>query len=159
MKLTKIKIIFGIFVISAFCFSGYHYGVSEKADDGFFCTSDVNFHESTKTLSATINFHMQKGQGFLTLEGAYYESKNKISTLSLQKQFSYHEKHGEYLLTQNSSGVLEVSEKDRIILKEFLPEFYITNSLPYHHERIKKLNKDLWIFTTTPVPNFVCADY
>lgn len=159
MKLTKIKIIVGIFVMAVSCFSGYRYAVSEKADDGFFCTSDANFHESTKTLNATINFHMQEGQGFLTLEGAYYESKIKISTLSLRKQFSYHEKYGEYLMTQNSSGVLEVSEKDRMILKEFLPEFYINNNIPYHHERIKKLRKGLWIFTTTPVPDFVCTDY
>jgi|GEM_PF-2046136 len=148
-----------IALIIVSCVLGYFYAVSKRPDDGFFCTSDAIFHARNKTLNAVMNFHMQDGQGFLTLSGEYYENDLKTSTLSLQKEFNYSESNGEYILTQKDKGVLDVSEADKAILTEFIPDFYLTTSIPVHHIRIKELRRGMWIFTTTPVPYLTCTDY
>ncbi|EQA1624958.1 hypothetical protein V5K00_RS23005 [Enterobacter asburiae] len=155
----KRKTMICILLIAVTFFWCYLYSVSKKTKDGFFCTSDANFHTKNKTLSATINFHLQYGQGFLALNGDYLENGIKVSEVSLQKQFNYTERDGEYLFTQNNDGVLELSEMDRGILKDFIPEFYLARDEKIHHVRIKKLSNGLWIFTTAPVPYFVCSDY
>ncbi|MCP2124509.1 UNVERIFIED_ORG: hypothetical protein J2Y93_004667 [Pantoea agglomerans] len=157
-KVSKLKTIVCFSLVIASCFLGYLYAVSKRTKDGFFCTSDVRFHTQNKTLSSVINFHMQDGQGFMTLYGEYFDN-NKILKVSLKRQFSYTEKNGDYLLTQNNNDELEVSERDRDILKQFIPDFYLINGAKAHHIRVKKLTNDLWIFTTAPVPYFVCSDY
>lgn len=157
--IKKNKALVCMLLMTAAFFMGYIYAVSKKPNDGFFCTSEVNFHTNNKQLSAAINFHMQDGLGFLTISGDYFENAIKLSAISLQKQFNYTERNGEYLLTQNNHGVLEVSEADKNILKEFFPDFYLTRDVKSHHVRIKKLRSELWIFTTAPVPYFVCTDY
>lgn len=159
MKITINKHLFYIIIILASILGGYLYALNERVDDGFFCTSDVKLHVNNKTLNAAINFHMQNGYGLFILKGNYRESNNESAEVSLLKKFSYSEKNGEYLLTQSKSEVLEVSEKDRGILKEFIPEFYLTNNIQFHHIRIKNLRKGVWILTTAPVPYFVCTDY
>lgn len=158
-KVSQLKSIICIILIIASCFFGYLYAVSKRTKDGFFCTSDVRFHTQNKTLSAVINFHLQDGQGFMTLDGEYFENDNKISEVSLQRQFSYTEKNGDYLLTKNKNDVLELTEMDKNILKQFIPDFYVTKGAKVHHIRVKKLRDGLWIFTTAPVPYFVCSDY
>ncbi|SCC68798.1 hypothetical protein GA0061070_10791 [Kosakonia oryziphila] len=158
-KVSRLKAVICISLMIASCFMGYLYAMSDRTKDGFFCTSDGSFHTQNKTLSAVINFHMQDGEGFMTLEGKYFENDNKVSNVSLQRQFSYTEKNGEYLLTQDGNDVLEVSEGDKNILKQFIADFYFTKNTGAHHTRIKKLRNNLWIFTPAPVPYFVCADY
>jgi hypothetical protein len=159
MKTFSTKNITLIILITAASISGYLYSINQKPNDGFFCTTDVNFYENNKKLSSSINFHMENGRGFLTLNGDYFINEHKITSVSLLKEFSYLEVDGEYSLSQINNGVLEVSEDDRRILSEFIPLFYLTKDIKTHHIRIKSIRKGVWIFTTAPVPNFVCTDY
>lgn len=139
--------------------AGFLYGEHIKTKDGFFCTANTSIHSGKDTLRMTLNFHMQNGTGYMTLKGVVHNDNNNASSVSLLKHFRYSENDGEFLLSQVSDGVLEVSEEDKIKLQEYIPDFYLTNSVPTHHVRIKELRKGLWIFTTAPVPYFVCAEY
>ncbi|WP_395489517.1 hypothetical protein ACG1VR_18515 [Cedecea davisae] len=155
------KYIFGVVIVFSVLsvIVGFFYGEHVKTKDGLFCTTDISIHSGNNTLSMTLNYHMQSGVGYMTLEGVLYNYKHKISNVSLLKHFRYSESDGEFLLTQIPDGVLEVSEADKSILEEYIPDFYLTNKIPTHHIRIKQLRKGLWIFTTEPVPYFVCAEY
>lgn len=159
MKTFSTKNITLIILIVAAGISGYLYSINQKPNDGFFCTTDVNFYVSNRKLSSSINFHMKDGRGFLSLNGDYFINEHKITYVSLLKEFDYHEVDGEYSLSQKNNGVLEVSENDIAILSEFIPRFYLSKDIKTHHIRIKSLRKGVWIFTTAPVPNFVCTDY
>lgn len=130
-----------------------------SSNDDFFCTSDASIHSGNDVLDMTINFHMQGGNGFLTLKGLYSNNENKKTHVSLHKSFSYTDNDGEFLFRQANNGVLEVSDVDKDILREFIPDFYLTNTIPTHHVRIKNLRNRLWLFTTAPVPYFACAEY
>jgi hypothetical protein len=154
-KYILIFILFTLLSIAA----GFFYGQYNKTKDGFFCTANTSINSGEDSLSMTINFHMQDGVGYMTLKGIMNKSNSGISKTSLLKHFRYSENDGEFLLSQVPDGVLEVSEKDRVLLQEFIPDFYLTNNVPTHHVRIKELRKGLWIFTTAPVPYLVCAEY
>ncbi|EMN1408122.1 hypothetical protein ROS59_000074 [Enterobacter cloacae] len=159
MSVTPLKYIIAVVLIVSSGIAGYLGNDNNISSDGFYCTANVNLHNHNKLLSAVLNYHMEDGQGFLTLSGEYYESEMKISEVSLSKQFRYREKEGEYLLSQISDGVLDVTPGDKSILENFIPDFYLSNTVPAHHIRIKNLKNGAWIFTTAPVPYFVCTDY
>lgn len=159
MDMVPLKYLVAIIVIIFTGVAGYLGSYNNTSGDGFYCTANVNLHKQNNTLSAVLNFHMDDGQGFLMLNGEYYEYGKKISDVSLSKQFRYLEKDGEYLLHQNPVGVLEVTAEDKAILTHYIPDFYLTNSIQTHHIRIKEIKKGMWMFATAPVPYFVCTDY
>lgn len=138
---------------------GCFYGEHMKKKDVFFCTADTSIHSGKDTLSLMLNYHMENGSGYMTLEGVLHKSNHNTVSVSLLKSFRYSENDGEFILRQMPDSVLEVSKEDKSILQEYLSDFYLTNNVPTHHVRIKELRKGLWIFTTEPVPYFVCAEY
>ncbi|MGX5099063.1 hypothetical protein [Enterobacter cloacae] len=157
--MAPLKYIIPVIVIVTSGVAGYLGSFSNTSSDGFYCTANVNLHKHNNMLSAVLNYHMEDGQGFLTLNGEYYENGKKTSDVSLAKQFRYSEKDGEYLLSQSPDGILEVAPEDKAVLEHYIPDFYLTNTIPAHHIRIKNIKKGAWIFTTAPVPYFVCTDY
>jgi hypothetical protein len=132
---------------------------SKNVKDGFFCTADTSIYSGGDILKMTLNFHAENGVGYITLRGVMDESNSNKTSVSLMKEFWYSESDGEFLFSQMPDGVLEVSDSDRVILKKFIPEFYLNNKISTHHVRVKKLREGLWIFTTEPVPYFVCEEY
>ncbi|EJC0563357.1 hypothetical protein MX054_000105 [Enterobacter cloacae] len=157
--MSSLKYIIAVIIIISTGVAGYLGSKSYTTSDGFYCTANVNLHKHNNMLSAVLNYHMEDGQGFLTLNGEYYENEIKTADVSLSKQFRYSERHGEYILSQKPDGILDVTPEDKSILVDFIPDFYLTSSIPSHHIRIKNLKKGAWIFTTAPVPYFVCTDY
>lgn len=140
--------------------AGYFLSYKQRYQkDYFFCSSTLQIHSGNERLSLFINFNMNHGDGFTSMNGIFYKEGIKKSNVNLEKEFNYKQIDGEFIFTQKQNGVLELNDSDREILKKYLPDFYITKASGAHHVRIKKLRAGVWIFTTTPVPYLVCTEY
>lgn len=138
------------------------YFLSKKTvyrEESFFCTSSFTLHSGSEMLSLSINFNLNHGDGFTTMNGTFFRDGLKQSHISVEKEFLYTQKDGEFAFNQKPNGVLELNGSDPVVLKKYLPDFYLSNTAGPHHVRIKKLRPGVWIFTTTPTPYLVCTEY
>ncbi|TDS84873.1 hypothetical protein EDF78_11922 [Rahnella sp. BIGb0236] len=142
--------------------AGMGYLLSKKTlydKDTFFCTSNFTIHNGNEILRLSINFNLNHGTGFTTMNGALYRNGIKASDINIEKEFLYTQLDGEFAFAQKPQGVLELNNSDMTVLKKYLPDFYITNTAGTHHVRIKTIKPGVWIFTTTPTPYLVCSEY
>ncbi|MBN7121338.1 hypothetical protein [Erwinia billingiae] len=160
--MKKINVRYSLMLAVLLICAALGYFLSQKTlykEDSFFCTSSFAIHSDNEVLNLSINFNLNHGDGFTTMNGTFFRDGIKQSTVSLQKEFLYTQKDGEFAFTQKPDGVLELNGSDPAVLKKYLPDFYLSNTAGPHHVRIKKLRPGVWIFTTTPTPYLVCTEY
>lgn len=138
------------------------YFISHKGlygNDTFFCTSHFRIHEGRDMLDLSVNYNLEQGIGFATMEGTYFKNGIKTSDISLEKEFLYTQNDGAFVFTQKKDGVLEWHNSDMAVLRKFVPDFYFSNTVGAHHVRIKTIRPGVWIVVTTPTPYMVCSEY
>lgn len=61
-------------------------------EESFFCTSSFTLHSGSEMLSLSINFNLNHGDGFTTMNGTFFRDGLKQSHISLEKEFLYTQK-------------------------------------------------------------------
>lgn len=160
MKKINLRTVLMSVVILLFGFAGYSLGKEQvRANDVFFCTANFNTHSGDEMLSLSINYNLNHGNGYITMNGTYFKDGIKKSDIDLKKEFLYTQEDGEFSFTEKPNGVMEVNDGDPQVLRKFLSDFYFTRNVGTHHVRIKQIRPGVWIFTTTPTPYMICSEY
>lgn len=160
MHIKRFRYFFMLLIFLLCAGSGYLLSKHHLSDsDTFFCTSDFTLHSGNEKLSLSVNFNLNHGDGFASMNGIFYREGVKQSTINLEKEFIYTQDEGEFIFRQKQNGVQELNNSDPDVLKKYLPDFYFNKNTGPHHVRIKTIRPGVWIITTTPIPYLICSEY
>lgn len=121
------------------------------------CTSDYISHLGKEVLRLSINYNMNAGHGFVTMNGGLYENDIKKNDVNLVQSFTYTYENENFIFKHNKNDVFELNDSDVDFLRPHLFDFFIKKDSGPHRETISKLMPGVWIFTISPTPYLICT--